>query len=307
MAATTTPLPMPPFVDVPGLPNFRDCGGYPVTNTSGEDGDGEPRKIIRRGILFRSSEPSLLTDDGIAVLRDTLRISHVFDLRSLPELKHDAELGGRQPREWDGAQRIFAPVFLDEDYSPEAVARRYAHFSSAEGGGFVHVYDRILKSGTDPSGAQPFAAVLRHLASASQAPTPILTHCTAGKDRTGVLCALVLSLCGVPDDAVAHEYSLTDLGLGHRRAEFVESLTRSGPLKGDRAAAERMVGSRPEAMLGTLALIRREYGGVEAFVKGRCGLSDEEIGQIRRNLVVEIGGVHRPVDWQEHQKLLVVA
>lgn len=135
MAATTSPLPTPPFVDVPGLPNFRDCGGYPVTNTntSGEKGDGRPHKIIRRGVLFRSSEPSLLTDDGIAILRDTLRITHVFDLRSLPEIERDAKLDGRQPREWDGAQRVFAPVFLDEDYSPEAVARRYAHFSNAEG------------------------------------------------------------------------------------------------------------------------------------------------------------------------------
>ncbi|KAH8762123.1 tyrosine phosphatase [Diaporthe sp. PMI_573] len=296
MAATTTPLPTPPFVDVPGLPNLRDCGGYPVTNSSCENGDSEPQKMIRRGILFRSSEPSKLTDDGIAILRDTLRITHVFDLRSLPEIERDASLDGRQPREWAGSQRVFVPVFLDEDYSPEAVARRYAHFSSAEGEGFVHVYDHILKSGTDPKGAQPFAAVLRHLSSPTQAPTPILTHCTAGKDRTGVLCALVLSLCGVPDDAVAHEYALTDLGLGHRRAEFVGNLTQSGPLKGNRAAAERMVGSRPEAMLATLALIRREYGNVEGFVKGRCGLSDEEIERIRSNLVVEVGGDHRPID-----------
>jgi hypothetical protein len=106
----------------------------------------------------------------------------------------------------------------------------------------------------------------------------------------------VLSLCGVPDDAVAHEYALTDLGLGHRRAEFVGNLTQSGPLKGNRAAAERMVGSRPEAMLATLALIRREYGNVEGFVKGRCGLSDEEIERIKSNLVVEVGGDHRPID-----------
>jgi hypothetical protein len=137
MAATTTPLPTPPFVDVPGLPNFRDCGGYPVTTSSGDsgnNGDSKPQKMIRRGILFRSSEPSLLTDDGIAILRHTLRISHVFDLRSLPEIERDAKLDGRQPREWHGSQRVFAPVFLDEDYSPEAVARRYAHFSSAEDG-----------------------------------------------------------------------------------------------------------------------------------------------------------------------------
>lgn len=148
MAATTTLLPAPPFVDVPGLPNFRDCGGYPVasTNTTASsvaNGDGKTQKVIRRGVLFRSSEPSKLTEDGVAILRDTLRITHVFDLRSKPEIEHDAKSDGRQPREWDGAQRIFAPVFLDEDYSPEAIARRYAHFSSAEGevsrhGAFLH-------------------------------------------------------------------------------------------------------------------------------------------------------------------------
>lgn len=135
MAAPTTLLPAPPFVDIPGLPNFRDCGGYPVTDSSTDDDDdgSKTKRIIRRGVLFRSSEPSKLTDDGAAILRDSLRITHVFDLRSLPEIERDAKLDGRQPREWDGAERVFAPVFLVEDYSPEAVARRYAHFSS-EGG-----------------------------------------------------------------------------------------------------------------------------------------------------------------------------
>lgn len=137
MATPTTPLPAPPFVEVPGLPNFRDCGGYPVTDSTtvsnGVNGDSRTQKIIRRGILFRSSEPSMLTEDGVAILRDTLRITHVFDLRSKPEIERDAKLDGRQPREWNGARRVFAPVFLDEDYSPEAVAKRYAHFSSAEG------------------------------------------------------------------------------------------------------------------------------------------------------------------------------
>lgn len=130
MAATTKPLPAPPFVDVPGLPNFRDCGGYPVANSN--NADSKPQRIIRRGVLFRASEPSKLTDEGIAILRDTLRITHVYDLRSKLEIDGDAELDGRQPREWDGAQRIFAPVFLEEDYSPEGIAKRYGHFTSEE-------------------------------------------------------------------------------------------------------------------------------------------------------------------------------
>jgi hypothetical protein len=105
-----------------------------------------------------------------------------------------------------------------------------------------------------------------------------------------VLCALVLLLCGVPDDVIAHKYLLTDLGLGYCHDGFVGNLTRLGPLKDNRAAAECIVSSRPEAILGTLVLIRREYGGVEEFIRGRCGLSDDEIEAIRRNLVVEVSG-----------------
>lgn len=129
--AATRPLPTPPFVEIPGLPNFRDCGGYPVTTDTSESKNGsQKQRIVRRGILFRSSEPSKLTDDGAAILRDKLLITHVFDLRSNLEIDRDAASDGRQVREWDGAQRVFVPVFLQEDYSPEAIARRYAHFSS---------------------------------------------------------------------------------------------------------------------------------------------------------------------------------
>ncbi len=74
-------------------------------------------------------------------------------------------------------------------------------------------------------------------------------HCTAGKDRTGVICALVLSLCGVPDAVVAHEYALTDLGLAPRREEFIAQLLKTEPIRGNRAAAERMISARQVAPL----------------------------------------------------------
>lgn len=118
-----TPLPSPPFIDIPGLRNFRDCGGYPVANTDG-------KKVIRSGVVFRSSEPSKVTDEGISILRDRLKITHVYDLRSQTEIDRDTEIGGRRVREWEGAQRVFVPVFLLEDGSPEAIALRYANFSS---------------------------------------------------------------------------------------------------------------------------------------------------------------------------------
>lgn len=91
----------------------------------------------------------------------------------------------------------------------------------------------------------PFATILTRLAAPPpEGPSPVLIHCTAGKDRTGVICALILSLCGVEDKVIAHEYSLTELGLRVRKQELVAHLLKNEALKGDPEAAERMVGAR---------------------------------------------------------------
>lgn len=106
------------------------------------------------------------------------------------------------------------------------------------------------------------------------------------------------------DDIVAHEYSLTDLGLKERKEEFISHLIKAPPLKDDREGAERMVSSRRENMRDTLAMIRARWGGVEEFVVKECGLTTEEVGRIRQNLVVELGEGEKPVDWEEHSKLM---
>jgi hypothetical protein len=110
-------LPSPPFIHVPGLANLRDAGGYAI--------EGQPGKVIRRGVLYRSADLTKLEDEGVAVLRP-LGITHVFDLRSVTEL---AKNGNRPPRTWEGAARVFVPVFLDKDYSPEALATRFRDYS----------------------------------------------------------------------------------------------------------------------------------------------------------------------------------
>jgi protein tyrosine/serine phosphatase len=74
---------------------------------------------------------------------------------------------------------------------------------------------------------------------------PLIIHCTAGKDRTGVICALILSLCGVDDETVAQEYALTDLGLSAKWKEAVlEHLMANPEVKSDREGAWNMIGSK---------------------------------------------------------------
>lgn len=119
MAAT---LPSPPFIEISGLPNFRDVGGYPIAS--------QPGKVVRRGVVFRSAEPSRTTDEGVDKLKQ-LGITHVYDLRSLQEFERGNKHGLNRPiKEWEGARRVFAPVFRHEDYSPEAVALRFRNYGS---------------------------------------------------------------------------------------------------------------------------------------------------------------------------------
>lgn len=228
----------PPFIQVPGVPNFRDIGGYPITSSAG--------KKVRTGVVFRSSEPSKVDDQGIVKLQ-ALGIKDVYDLRSRLELVRDAQNGnGRQARTWPGATRVVAPVFSDSEYTPEAIAARFRMYATDTTTPIVlaHLREILKAAAAEDNPDRPYRSILQHLASTSTGgPYPILIHCSAGKDRTGVICALILSLCGVEDEAVAHEYSLSELGL-KSRPEFLRNLLQEPVVKGNAAAAMQMVGSR---------------------------------------------------------------
>lgn len=304
----------PPFILVPGLPNFRDIGRYPIASS--------PDKVVRPGIVFRSSEPSKVTDEGISKIR-ALGIRHVYDLRSGLELVRDAQNGnGRQARTWSGTERIVASVFSDSEYTPKAIAERFAMYAADTATPIVLAHLReILRSATAPDNPHlPYRAILQHLATNNTGgPFPILVHCSAGKDRTGVICALILSLCGVEDEAIAHEYSLSELGL-KSRPEFLRNLLEEPVVKGNAAAAMQMVGSRyariavlypvpftdlchrKRFMLAFLRTIKGKWGSTDQCVLGLGLLDEAGIEQLRRNLIIDSGGVQ--IDWKSHSELV---
>jgi protein tyrosine/serine phosphatase len=72
----------------------------------------------------------------------------------------------------------------------------------------------------------------------------MIIHCTAGKDRTGVICALILSLCGVSDDGVAYEYSLTEQGLAESKETLVAHLLAHPALEKNEKGALNMISAR---------------------------------------------------------------
>lgn len=125
-----SPLPSPPFYHIEGLVNFRDIGRYPIASN--------PRQVIAPGFVFRSAEPSRLTDVGIADLQ-RFGIAQVYDLRSR------TEVDGQPPREWPGATRFFTPVFHEVSADPAALALRLRkHADVASQGSEVSVCTPLL-------------------------------------------------------------------------------------------------------------------------------------------------------------------
>ncbi|QSZ37093.1 hypothetical protein DSL72_009185 [Monilinia vaccinii-corymbosi] len=269
----------PPFITVEGIPNFRDLGGYPLAS-------GPNSQSIRQGIVYRCGEPQKVTENGIATMQQ-LGITHIYDLRSQDELNKGVAAGRGGVVEWEGCQRVFAPVFLEQDFSPEKIAIRYRNYTSKGTDGFTRAYADILNSAPTS-----YRTILLHLA--NQPNKPLIVHCTAGKDRTGVLCALILSLCGVDDEVVAREYSLTEIGLPQEwRAGIIKHLMEHPGFEGDYEGVVNLVSSKAENMLATLQILHEEFGGAEGYVMEKCGLTVEEVGKIRKNLIIESPAVHR--------------
>lgn len=136
----------------------------------------------------------------------------------------------------------------------------------------------------------------------------IVFHCTAGKDRTGVIAAVLLHLCGVDMEDIAWEYAITEPGLGSWRRSFIERISKSGLGSGQRGATDAKPGeggekpnimSRAEAarICGSRAgnireflktVVEGEWGGVEAYLTGMVGLSQEEVERLKTGLVVRV-------------------
>jgi protein tyrosine/serine phosphatase len=144
----------------------------------------------------------------------------------------------------------------------------------------IRAYRSILQQGKTA-----YTQVVRHILEHPPPSNAFIVHCTAGKDRTGVLCALLLSLCGVPDDVVADEYSLTNIGLGDWLEHLVHVVIRH--TGANEEAARRMAGARRGSMVGAVDMLKNEFGGAEGYFKSQCGLSDEEIDKIKSFLIVE--------------------
>lgn len=212
--------------------NFRDVGGYATA-------DG---RVVRWGRYFRAGTPHRMTSGDLDRARQ-LRLASVIDLRRPDELRASA---GRPPLADPPVQYHQLPVVPEG--GSDLLNERYGHgISGARYFGYLE------------AGPEYFRRAFEVLA--DPASYPALVHCTAGKDRTGVLTALVLDLLGVPRPVVEADFALTNRDVQRQ----VERMRADGRIPEGGDVPDLGV---PEQAIGDfLDLLQREYGSAAGYVE----------------------------------------
>jgi protein-tyrosine phosphatase len=238
--------PLARHLNLEGASNFRDLGGY-RTN------DG---RVVRWRQIFRSNHLGHLTAADTDIIRN-LGLRSAFDLRGREERMAAA----------CGLQEITVHPLPIEPTVVAALRARLAagSLSSTDAREIMReCYRSYVRLNT-----HSFRALFAHLL---QDHAPLVIHCTAGKDRTGFACALVLHALGVPDDAIAEDYLLTN------------RFYRRDPASGTDLPEDvrEAIGSVEASYLtSALEAIHADYGGIEIYLKDGLGLGESERANLK--------------------------
>jgi len=214
--------------------NFRDLGGYWTR--------GGQTVAWRR--LFRSSELHHMTSHDIIQFKEEIRLRSVIDLRSSRQLEPFSPLNEV------GVEYYNIPL-IDRGNDKENVNQDFSNMGE--------VYSYLVRH---EEFSRRVVEALEIIAEPDN--LPLVFHCSAGKDRTGVLTAIVLGILGVTDEDIIEDYTLT--------APYMKELINRW--NNDPKAAEALenvpdylLEASPESMTFFLSTLKREYGSVRGYIE----------------------------------------
>lgn len=126
-------------------------------------------------------------------------------------------------------------------------------------------------------GAPSFGRLLTHLT--DDAGLPAVFHCAAGKDRTGIAAALLLSILGVDDATILDDYELTNIYRSNRRIEVLRPTLEAAGV--DVEKVRPFLSARRPVMEATLRHIHEDYGGVERYLTEQAGVTHQTLDRLR--------------------------
>ena len=234
-----------------GASNFRDIGGH-----TGSEG-----RRVRRGLVYRSDHLAGLTPDDQRALA-LLRITHSLDFRGRAER---AALPSLLP----GAAAVTLGIEPTMVVRVKALLAAGQIPSEAETVALMAQTYRSFARDAIPT----YARFFQHLI---EQPTPVVFHCTAGKDRTGFAAALLLSALGVDRETVMVDYLLTNQL--YRRSPLV---TTDGPAH----VVDVLWRVQPAFLDAAFDTVEREFGGMGRYLEGPMGLGPEAMARLHERLL----------------------
>jgi hypothetical protein len=239
------------FIELEGAYNVRDLGGLAV------HGSGH----IRKGLVYRGDSLDHLTSLDKRILFNDLRIRTVIDLRS-PE-EHPLIRDPVPPGVLTLNYPLLGEGTLGREPFPVGSPKKLAE-----------LYIRNLVDGR-----AAVVAALSALERSAHSEEPAIFHCAAGRDRTGVLAALLLSLLDVEEPEIAADYEASN-----RHASQVHERLVSNPIYHNGAHGEQELLLNPATIIEFIALLKTQLNGAHRFVM-ESGFSEQSVIRLREALI----------------------
>ncbi len=251
------------FLPVPNSLNFRDSGGYAAQNGS----------RVRWGQVYRSGSIAQVDTADFAYF-EALGLRHIFDLRSSQESEAAPD---RLPENGD-VQHFLRPLSSAATRSEQFKALRHYRHRTGE------LLLRMYQESFIDANAHHIGDMLTRIADAANRPS--LIHCSAGKDRTGVTIALLLTVLGVPEETIVADYTLSNQAYARIAEVMKPDLRQARWAAVSSAQMKPVLLADPANLQATLNYIRSRYGSIEDYLCGAAGMAPETLGKLRNELLI---------------------
>ena len=227
---------------------------------------------MRKGVLFRGESLYRLSKKDVKLFMEQLHVTAVVDLRSPQERE------SKMDRDLPGVTNIHLPLITMEEMGASSEKEAKRNILKTHKLPDMHqYYQRFVAPERKDSWTGIFDLLLNHEEGG------ILFHCTAGKDRTGIVAAVILTVLGIDKETIMKDYLLTNEHTVFPFAYRLFSLTLD---KKTRQELKEYVLAKEVYIEAAFKQIDATYGGIEGFLRKCCGLNDDKIALLRKKYLI---------------------
>ena len=264
------------FIPVKGIVNARDLGGYIM-----QDG-----RKLRDGAFIRAAHLADATDEDLQYL-SSIPVAKVIDFRK------DIEMIGKADHMVPGAEYIGLEIDASGKIVSQATEDEKRLFTGNKQfdvkkfmvmAAFNPMAQRIAQEmypnlTNDPDCQKQFARFFRLIIETENG--AILYHCTQGKDRTGFASALILGALGADRETIVADFDATNRVYEEDVRQCCQNVCLMGGKEKEIATVKSFLGANTDNFIKALDSIDKEYGSIEAYLKGPIGLTEDDILTLR--------------------------